>query len=245
MKPVVDIFKGMVDWVSGLMKKNGAQQTITSVLLVIIIILFLTGYADRIVRGVGQEIEEDKIEQYESHQTLWLESRELYMEVKSYLRKERPVTNADYILFLEYHNGSENIATGYAFCKFDVSIGVRSDTVPVLPIEDFRDETIWRWDMLLTDEVINRKMTSISLEESLKIDPEMISRIHPNEHTQYIVFYNIMVDGICAGTLMFLYADQSLVDYSALTTCGSQVETTINNAYKKRMLELKMKKKKK
>lgn len=99
--------------------------------------------------------------------------------------------------------------------------------------------------MLLTDEVINRKMTSISLDESLKIDPEMISRIHPNEHTQYIVFYNIMVDGICAGTLMFLYSDQSLVDYSALTTCGSQVETTINNAYKKRMLELKMKKKKK
>jgi len=243
MKSIVNIFKGMVEWIANLMKKNGSHNTVTSVLLVIIIILFLSGYADRIVKGVGDELHEDKIEQFEKHQDLWLQSRELYSEVKAIMRKDRPMTNADYILFLEYHNGNENIATGYSFCKFDVSISVRSDSVPVLPIEDFRDENIWTWDMLLTDDVINRKMTSVSLEKALEIDPAMIHRIHPNDHTQYIVFYNIMVDNICAGTMMFLYASPNNVDYGAITTCGSNVENTIIKAIEDRKINQRKKRK--
>lgn len=230
MHQVVEFFKNLVDWMSKKISKEGVYRTFVSVMLVIIMIAFLTGYADRIIRGVGQEIEDDKIEQFEIHQSLWMESRDLYSSVKSMMRSERPRTNADYILFLDYHNGSENISTGYQYCKFDVSISVRSDTVPVLPVEDFKDETIWKWDMLLTDAVMNHKMTSISLEDAFAIDPGMLGRIHPNEHTQYIVFYNITIDGICAGTMMFMYADESMVDYGAVTTCGSRIENIIINA---------------
>ena len=234
MKSIIETFKHLVDWISEKINKYGMRQTFMSVMLVIIMIAFLSGYADRIVRGVGDEMHTDKIEQFENHQDLWLQSRDIYMEVKTIMRQERPLTNADYILFLEYHNGSENIATGYSFCKFDVSISVRSDTVPVLPIEDFRDENIWTWDMLLTDEVIHRKMTSVTLERALEIDPGMMHRIHPNEHTQFVVFYNIMANDICAGTMMFLYSNHDLVDYGAITTCGANVEKTINNALQKR-----------
>lgn len=230
MKSVVEFFKSLVDWMSKKISKDGVYRTFTSVMLVIIMIAFLTGYADRIIHGVGQEIQDDKQEQFEIHQNLWMESRELYSTVKSTMRAERPYTNADYILFLDYHNGNENISTGYQYCKFDVSISVRSDTVPVLPVEDFKDETIWKWDMLLTDAVMNHKMTSVSLEDAFKIDPGMLGRIHPNEHTQYIVFYNISINGICAGTMMFMYADKSLVDYGAVTTCGSRVENIIVSA---------------
>lgn len=243
MKSVVDFFKGLVDWMSNKIKQDGVYRTFTSVMLVIIMIAFLTGYADRIIHGVGQEIEDDKIEQFEIHQNLWMESRDLYASVKSAMRSERPYTNADYILFLDYHNGSENISTGYQYCKFDVSISVRSDTVPVLPVEDFKDETIWKWDMLLTDAVMNHKMTSISLEDAFKVDPGMMGRIHPNEHTQYIVFYNITIDGICAGTMMFMYPNKEAVDYGAITTCGSKVENIIVNALKNRESYNKKKKK--
>lgn len=245
MNVIIDFFKGIVNWILGLMKKEGAKRTITAIVISIVILFGLTLHQNQIVYKVGKEcdqkIQENIVEQFENHQGLWLESRDLYMKTKAIMRRERPVTQADYILFLEYHNGSENIATGYAFCKFDVSIGVRSDSVPALPIEDFRDETIWRWDMLLTDEVIHHKMVSITLEESLKIDPEMLSRIHPNDHTQFIVFYNVMIDNICAGTLMFMYADASLVNYSAVTTCGSEIESLMNSAYKRRLNELKSK----
>ena len=230
MKAVVDFFKGLVDWMSSKIKQDGVYRTFTSVMLVIIMIAFLSGYADKIIHGVGQQIEDNKIEQFEIHQNLWMESRELYSSVKSMMRSERPYTNADYILFLDYHNGSENISTGYQYCKFDVSISVRSDSVPVLPVEDFKDETIWKWDMLLTDAVMNHKMSAISLEDAFAIDPGMTGRIHPNEHTQYTVFYNITIDGICAGTMMFMYPSKDYVDYGAIATCGSKIESIIINS---------------
>lgn len=230
MVKVVEFFKGLVDWMSSKLSKEGLHRTFTSIILVIIMVSFLTGYADKIIHGVGQEIEEDRQEEFVIHQNLWMESRDLYSSVKSMMRAERSHTNADYILFLDYHNGSENISTGYQYCKFDVSISVRSDTVPVLPVEDFKDETIWKWDMLLTDAVMNHKMTSISLDDAFSIDPGMLGRIHPNEHTQYIVFYNITIDGICAGTMMFMYSDESLVDYGAVATCGARIENIVVNA---------------
>ena len=239
MKSVVEFFKGLVDWMSEKIKKEGVYRTFMAIMMVIIMIAFLSGYADRIIHGVGQEIEDDRTEQFEHHQNLWMESRELYASVKAIMRSERPHTNADYILFLDYHNGSENISTGYQYCKFDVSISVRSDTVPVLPVEDFKDETIWKWDMLLTDAVMNHKMTDVTLEEAFKIDPGMMGRIHPNEHTQFVVFYNISINGVCAGTMMFMYPDKEHVDYGAVATCGSRVETVIVNSLKQRAIEKK------
>lgn len=230
MVKIIEFFKGLVDWMSSKVSKEGLHRTFTSIILVIIMVSFLTGYADKIIHGVGQELEDDRQEEFVIHQNLWMESRDLYSSVKSMMRAERPHTCADYILFIDYHNGSENISTGYQYCKFDVSISVRSDTVPVLPVEDFKDETIWKWDMLLTDAVMNHKMTSVSLEDAFAIDPGMLGRIHPNEHTQYIVFYNITIDGICAGTMMFMYSDESLVDYGAVATCGARVENIIVNA---------------
>lgn len=239
MKSVIEFFKGLVDWMSEKIKKEGIYRTFMAIMMVIIMIAFLSGYADKIIHGVGQEIEDDRTEQIEHHQNLWLESRELYASVKAIMRSERPHTNADYILFLDYHNGSENISTGYQYCKFDVSISVRSDTVPVLPVEDFKDETIWKWDMLLTDAVMNHKMTEVTLEDAFKIDPGMMGRIHPNEHTQFVVFYNISINGVCAGTMMFMYPDKEHVDYGAVATCGSRVESIIVNSLEKRNIDKK------
>lgn len=234
MKPIIEFFKGLVDWMVEKIHKEGVYRTFMAIMMVIIMIAFLSGYADRIIHGVGHEIEVDRTEQFEHHQSLWMESRELYATVKSTIRSERVHTNADYILFLDYHNGSENISTGYQYCKFDVAISVRSDTVPVLPVEDFKDETIWKWDMLLTDAVMNHKMTDVTLDEAFKIDPGMLGRIHPNEHTQFIVFYNITINNVCAGTMMFMYPDKEHVDYGAVATCGSRVENVIVNALKDR-----------
>lgn len=243
MKPVIEFFKNLMDWMSNKIKQDGVYRTFVAFMLVIIMIAFLTGYADRIIHGIGQEIDNDRTEQFEHHQNLWLESRELYASVKAIMRSERANTNADYILFLDYHNGNENISTGYQYCKFDVSISVRSDTVPVLPVEDFKDETIWKWDMLLTDAVMHHKMTEVTLEDAFKIDPGMVGRIHPNEHTQFIVFYNITINNICAGTMMFMYRDKSNVDYNAVATCGDRVENIIVNALIKRAIEKKKNKK--
>lgn len=77
-------------------------------------------------------------------------------------------------------------------------------------------------------------MTALTLDEVFVIDPTMVGRLHPNEYTQFIVFYNITIDGICAGTMMFLYSDKSMVDYGAVTTCGSRIENIVVSALRSR-----------
>lgn len=245
MKSVVEFFKSLVNWISSKITKEGIGHTVISILLVFVIIIFLSGYADRIIHGVSREVETVKEEQVVEHQDLWIQSRDLYGKVKSILRSERKKCGADYILFIEYHNGSENIATGYQFCKFDVSMSVRSDTVPAISLEDYIDENIYKWDILLCDKMTHQKMSSFDLQEIVDMDPSILRKLVPNEHTQYVVFYNIMHDNVCAGTLMFLYGSRDLVDYGAVATCGSDVETTIITAIRSRDKKEKLKKTKK
>ena len=115
MQNLFEPFKRLVNWISSKMEKNGVQPTIIAIMLAIIIIWAVFNQTDYIIRGVGEEMENSKIEQFEEHQDLWVESRELYGKLKTVLKGERSHTGADYILFIEYHNGSENIATDGTF----------------------------------------------------------------------------------------------------------------------------------
>ena len=67
MKSVIEVFKNLVDWVSKKLSKEGVYRTFVSIMLTIIMIIFLTHYADMIIYGVGHEIEEGKFEQFKSH----------------------------------------------------------------------------------------------------------------------------------------------------------------------------------
>lgn len=229
MKTVLDFFKHITEWISDKLKKDGIKNTTTSILFTIIIFILIMGYSDNVVKSIGKEIDKNQIEQVDQHQHIWMTSREMHTKMKTVMRMERPNTNADYIIFLDYHNGGENIATGYSFCKFDATLEVRSDTVTPLPVNDFKDENITHWDVLLTDRVINNKMVSMSIEEALLIDPAMVHKLYINEHTKFIVFYNITINNICAGTLLFIYKDSGLVDYGAVATCGYKVESTMKS----------------
>jgi hypothetical protein len=233
MKTILDFFKGMVDWVLTRMKNEGTQRTVTAILLVVLIFVALAGHENNIVRRFEQGLHQQSVESTKEHQDLYLASRDMYAQIKRVMRGERPITRADYILFIEYHNGSENISTGYQFCKFDVTIEELSDTVPYIQIDDFKDENLYKYDILLSDRVTKSKMSAFTLEEVKGLDRNLLYTLNPNEHTQYIVFYNIMYNHIPAGTLMFLYKDESLVDYTAIATCGSDIESIIHDAIDK------------
>ena len=232
MKAIIETIKGLVDWMSDKLKKDGVKRTVISVALVIMLFLALAGHENNIVRRFDQSMERERIEAVEDHQELYLASRDMYAQVKRVLRGERPVTGADYILLLEYHNGSENIATGYQFCKFDVTMEELSDTVPYIIIEDFKDENLYKYDILLSDRVTKAKMSSFSLQEIAGLDRNLMHNLNPNEHTQYVVFYNIIYKNMTAGTLMFLYKDDQ-IDYRAIANCGADVEKIMTDAMAK------------
>ena len=229
MKSIIETLKGCISWMSDKIKTDGFKRTIVSVILVLILFFAITGHENAIIKHFSQAIEQDRVESVTEHQELYLASRDMYAQVKRVLRGERPVTGADYILLLEYHNGSENIATGYQFCKFDVTMEELSDTVPYIVIEDFKDENLYKYDILLSDRVTKTKMSAFSLEEIAGMDRNLMHNLNPNEHTQYIVFYNIIYKNMTAGTLMFMYKDDN-IDYSAVATCGADVEKIMINA---------------
>lgn len=245
MNKITEFFKGMVDWILDKFKKEGVKHTLTAMVVVAIMLIAMAGWQDNIVRRINQQWSENNKEMVETHQELYLASRDMYAQIKRVMRGTRPVTGADYILFLEYHNGAENIATGYQFCKFDVTIEELSDSVPYIQIDDFKDENLYKYDILLSDRVTKSKMSSFSLQEIAGMDRNLMYTLHPNDHTQYIVFYNINHKNMCAGTLMFMYANQTDINYDAIATCGADIEKIIDYAMNKHEEDLKLRELKK
>lgn len=227
---MINFFKGIADWVLEKLNKEGVKKTIIAIIASVFIVMLLSNHENSIMRKFEQAVFEENAESVEEHKELYLASRDMYAQIKRIMRAQRPVVGADYILYLEYHNGSENIATGYQFCKFDVTIEELSDTVPYIVIDDFKDENLYKYDILLSDQVTKSKVSSFTLEEIAAFDKNMIYTLHPNDHTQQIVFYNITYNNMCAGTLMFMYKAGQEIDYRAIANCGADIETVIINA---------------
>jgi len=242
---MLNFFKGIVDWISEKLNKEGIKKTVTAILLAGFMVFLFATFENSLLQKFDAASDSRAIEAVENHQDLYLASRDMYAQVKRIMRGQRPVTGADYILFLEYHNGSENIATGYQFCKFDITIEELSDTVPYIQIDNFKDENLYKYDILLSDRVTKSKMSSFTLEEVAGLDRNLMFTLHPNDHTQQIVFYNIQYDGMTAGTLMFMYKKDYDIDYRAITNCAADIEHVIIDAMEKHQEYLEYKNRKK
>lgn len=239
---MLNFFKGIVDWISEKLNKEGIKKTVVSVLLAAFILCTFSLQEKNLLRKIGLADDQRATELIEQHKESYIASVDMYSQIKLVMRAQRPITGADYMLLLEYHNGSENIATGYQFCKFDITIEELSDTVPYIQIDNFKDENLYKYDILLSDQVTKSKMSSFSLEEVAALDKNLMYTLHPNEHTQQIVFYNIKHNGMTAGTLMFMYKKDYDIDYRAITNCAADVESIITKAIEKHLIQKSKKK---
>ena len=240
---MLNFFKGIVDWISEKLNREGIKKTVTAILLAGFIFMLFSTFENDLLHKFNTINDIRATEAVEDHQSLYIASRDMYSQIKHIMRGERAVTGADYILLLEYHNGSENIATGYQFCKFDVTIEELSDSVPYIHIDNFKDENLYKYDILLSDRVTKSKMSSFTLEEVAGLDRNLMFTLHPNDHTQQIVFYNIQYNGMIAGTLMFMYKKDYDIDYRAIANCGADIETVITDAMSKHELYMQSKNK--
>ena len=239
---MLNFFKGIVDWISEKLNKEGIKKTVIAVLLAAFVMCAFSIQEKNLLHKIGLADDQRATELIEQHRESYIASVDMYSQIKLVMRAQRPITGADYMLLLEYHNGSENIATGYQFCKFDITIEELSDTVPYIQIDNFKDENLYKYDILLSDQVTKSKMSSFSLDEVAALDKNLMYTLYPNEHTQQIVFYNIKYAGMTAGTLMFMYKADYEIDYRAITNCAADVEAIITKAIEKHVAE-KLKKK--
>lgn len=240
---MLNFFKGIVDWISEKLNKEGIKKTVTAILLAGFMVILFSVFETNIIQKIGDADDARQTELVESHQEMFLASADMYAQIKGIMRHQRPITGADYILLLEYHNGSENIATGYQFCKFDVTIEELSDTVPYIQTDKFKDENMYKYDILLSDKVTRSKMSYFTWEDVVALDRNMVHTLNPNANTQQIVFYNITYKGMIAGTLMFMYSADYDIDYTTITNCATDIENVIRDAMVKHEISLKKGKK--
>jgi len=232
MKSILDIFRGLVDWILVHLKKEGTQRTTLAILVALFVILLFNHFTNTVIKDMRQSLQQDNQEQIVQHRKQYTASIGMYTTIKQVLKAQRPVTGADYILYLEYHNGSENIATGYQFCKFDITMEVLSDSMPYIIIDDYKDENLYRYDILISERVVKSRVASFTGTELASIDRNFNNMVNPYNKIHHIVFYNIEYGSMIAGTLIFLY-EYGVPEYRAVTNCGSEIEKIIYEYIKK------------
>jgi hypothetical protein len=77
-------------------------------------------------------------------------AKRFYAEAKKILRDDIEKSGADYIFYIEYHNGIENVITGIPFCRFDITLQVSKENYIML--DKFKDDIVARYDILLNDD---------------------------------------------------------------------------------------------
>lgn len=222
---IINAFKGLVDWISNKMSKEGWKKTIGSIVLAMAIIAFLSFYINN---SFPKMLNKHTQEQEEVHKQQFMETQKTYTNIKQYLKLHRAEIGANYILYLNYHDIVENIESEQRFCKFDMAIEVLSDSVPYIGIDEIQNENIYKYDLLLSDKVTKTKLSSFNADEVYIIDRNL-HHILVNEYSQFLVLYNIEHKGTTIGTLIFLFKDKE-VDYRSITNCSRKVENIINSS---------------
>ncbi len=185
-------------------------------------------FEERVTEKLTNNIETIEKQKEEAHKQGFAASMETYYNIKSYMRHFRSLIGCEYILFLEYHNGAENIATGYQFCKFDITMEAKSDSVPSIQIDNFKDESIFKYDIFMHNRVSSNRISVFSIEDLRSIDPYFYQQIKSATPAEIntVVTSHIHFEGHKAGALIFLFteSDKSKINMISTTNCASKIE---------------------
>lgn len=191
-------------------------------------------FEERMTERLGSKIIEIDNQKKDAHLEGFSKSMDTYYLIKSTMRKHREITNADYILMLEYHNGAENIATGYQFCKFDITMEARADEVPYIQIDEYRDESIFKYDIFMHREVSDNRLSIFSMEDIEKADPHFYYQIKTatTSPIKYVITAHLYYRNYKAGAMIFLFTDSDITNINriSVSNCVSDIERILVNS---------------
>ena len=185
-------------------------------------------FEERIFKEIKVSIQDVDDEKKKAHIEGFSNSMDTYYLIKTSMREHREMIGCDYILLLEYHNGAENIATGYQFCKFDITMEARADNVQYIQIDEFRDESIFKYDVFMYRNVSRDRLSYFSMEELKTIDPHFHHKVETATTTkiQHVITAHIYFEGHKAGALLFLFSEPNVnkIDRLQVSNCTSEIE---------------------
>jgi hypothetical protein len=195
-------------WALEIVKEYGKKAVII-ILFVTAAILTTVYVVDNKIRQVVPESIEQTITQEEmNHENKLIESQETYTMVKQKLRSILRETGCQYIYLIEYHNGSENVASAFPFYKFDVTMDIYQDGVPYIDINPLKDEHIFKYDIFDNPDFTKQQFMYCSFKEFESADPKLYRMASQNQNISWVYTYNLYYQGKLMGAILILSYDE-------------------------------------
>jgi len=220
-------FKEYGTWILELTKEYG-KKSVLIVLFVVSVLLTTVYVIDyKIKQVVPETIEQNTIELEEQHKTKLIETQEIYAAVKQRLRHVSKEVDCEYVYLIEYHNGSENVASAFPFYKFDVTMDVYKEGVPYIDISPLKDEHIYKYDIFDNSEFTEQQFTYCSIGEFQNVDRKLYNMAIQNPNIKWVYTYNLYYNGTLMGACMVLSYDE--LNIKDLINNLRNVEQLFNN----------------
>ena len=178
---------------------------------------------DEVVISAIEEREERKKEQHIKDTNL---SRKRYIAAREKLDTYLKTTNSDYIFYVEYHNGTENISTWAPFNKFDVTLEVTSPESKYVSLSSLKDGFVSHYTIL--EKIHGGNVYLYSIDEIKETDQlfynQMMLRNIDATEVAFINLFNVGYDDMM-GTLVFINTNKNrkLVK-EAFYSCARDIE---------------------
>lgn len=165
----------------------------------------------------------------ERHKDDFMLAKQYYATAKQTLKKYIEPTNCEYIFYIEYHNGVENVMSGIQFCRFDVTLEVTDEHKNFVQLDKFKDDIVARYDLLLSDEFNNTSDIFVfDMEGLYKADRYLYQQIITMD-AKSIAFINIQNEnGAICGTLLFVSTEKD-IDKTQVYKCRREIENIFKN----------------
>lgn len=206
-------------WALEIVKEYGKKSVIIILLVTASILTMVYVVDNKIKHVIPETIEQTMEDQALDHEQKLIESQEIYIAVKQKLRSTLRETGCQYIYLIEYHNGSENLASAFPFYKFDVTMDVYQDGVPYIDISPLKDEHIFKYDIFDNPEFTNQQFAYCPFEDFKTIDPKLYHMASQNSNIHWVYTYNLYYNHILMGAILIL-------SYEPL-----DIKTLINNMH--------------
>lgn len=220
---LIALIHTIINTVVDLSKRYGLK--VISLIIFIIVCISIIGYyfSYKTTKTIENVITQYELDKSAKHRQLYYSSIKSYSNIKSILKKNYNSIGASHILYLEYHNGGENIATGYQFSKFDILMEITNPDNTYIRIDDYKDENILHYDILLNDQVLHHRIIEFPITD-IKILDHNFYRILEPAKSDKIIICNLFNNRIIAGTVIFLFKADAQINQIAIINTIDQIE---------------------
>lgn len=180
---------------------------------------------EEVITTVLDERDETKKEQ---HKASFNEARQRYTEAKKILKTYLEPTRSDYIFYIEYHNGTENVSSGVPFCKFDVTLEVANLEKQYVPLNKFKDDIVSRYDILELN--YDSDVHLYKIEQIKTLDRYLYYQLQYIDATN-VAMINLFHGGYdeIMGTLMFVSVSGNTLVNNKIYKCARDMENVFKN----------------